>query len=481
MRLGPDEAESGIEDLVEGYRRGEFDVSTVIDDSLARIEVWDRQGPILNAMVTIDSRARQRAEALDQELASTGVARPLHGVPFVVKDNINVAGLPTTGGCAAPPGTCVRRKMRAPSPSSTMRGAVILGKSSMSEFAFGLYDTENSVIEGYTRNPYHLDYASGGSSGGTGVAVAAGYCVAGLGTDTGCSVRSPASVNGVVGLRPTHGLIGYDGVMPLNAEWDTVGPMARSVADVARVLDVIGGDRGRVNYAAGLDGVSLTGTRLGVLRRLAMPGESAVEVVALFERALADFKAASAVVVDPIETDVFSVAFDVADWEARFRHDFDEFLANIGDRAPVHSLAEVAATGLVNPRYADDVLAQLDWPFAPGDHPKRAEMDRIEAQYRAALLGLIQNHALDALVFPTFRFPPVLNGSDPTASEEQIGSNNAYASLVGFPALNVPMGFVEPGLPMGLQLVGRPHSEARLLQIGFGYERRTQHRRPPEW
>ena len=226
LRLGPDEAESGIEDLVEGYRRGEFDVSTVIDDSLARIEAWDRQGPILNAMVTIDSRARQRAEGLDQELASTGVARPLHGVPFVVKDNINVAGLPTTGGCAA------LLDLRPTKDASVVAklndaGAVILGKSSMSEFAFGLYDTENSVIEGYTRNPYHLDYASGGSSGGTGVAVAAGYCVAGLGTDTGCSVRSPASVNGVVGLRPTHGLIGYDGVMPLNAEWDTVGPMAR--------------------------------------------------------------------------------------------------------------------------------------------------------------------------------------------------------------------------------------------------------------
>ena len=437
----------------------------------------DRRGPRLNAMITIDDRARQRAEALDQELASTGVARSLHGVPVVVKDNFNVVGLPTSGGCAA------LMDLRPTEDASVIgklddAGAVILGKSSMSEFAFGLHDTENSMIEGYTRNPYHLDYASGGSSGGSAVAIAAGYCVAGLGTDTGCSVRSSASVSGIVGLRPTHGLVDYDGVMPLNSEWDTVGPMARTVADIATVMDVIGGDRAPNRYAARLDHSGLSGTRLGALRQQAMPGGSDTDVIALFDRAVADFETAGAVVVDLIDTDVFSVRFDERDWEARFRHDFDAFLARMGDQTPLHSLTEVAASGLVSPRYNDEVRALLEWPFAPEDHPNRGEMDRIEAHYRVGLLNLMHDHRLDALVFPTFRYPPVLNGSDPSA--EQIGSNNTYASLVGFPALNVPMGLVELGLPVGLQIMGRPYSEARLLQIGYGYERQTRHQRPPD-
>jgi Asp-tRNA(Asn)/Glu-tRNA(Gln) amidotransferase A subunit family amidase len=356
-------------------------------------------------------------------------------------------------------------------------GAVILGKSSMSELAFGLYDTQNSVIDGYTRNPYHLDYASGGSSRGTGVAVAAGMCVAGLGTDTGCSVRAPSSVNGIVGLRPTHGLVDYAGIMPLNSEWDTVGPMARSVVDVAIVLDVIGGRRRPNRHGAGLDHGGLSDTRVGALRNLAMPEVSAAEVVALFDQALVDLESAGADVIDPVETDVFVVQFDGSDWEMRFRHDFDEFLASSGRQTSVHSLADVAATRLVSARYADDVQEKVDWSFEPDHHPNRAKMNQVAAQYRAGLLDLMEDRALDALVFPTFRHPPVLNGSNP--SSERIGSNNAYASLTGFPALNVPMGLVEPGLPMGLQIMGRPHSEERLLKIGFGYERHTQHFEPP--
>lgn len=477
-----DDPGAAVATLLEGYRRQEYTVSDVVAVCRNRVEQLDRRGPTLNAMITAADDVDAQVDAVERSATSGGELPALYGVPVVIKDNINVAGLPTTGGCAAlaelkpdVDAEVVARLKAA--------GAIILGKSSMSEFAWGTYDTQNSVVEGYTRNPYNVDYAAGGSSGGSAVAVAAGYCVAALGTDTGCSVRAPASINGLVGLRPTHGLISMKGVMPMNADWDTVGPMARTLEDLAVVLDVITGSNQTPGlYARALAGASPRPVRVGVLGQLADPTDTDAGVLALLDGAVADLAAAGAAVVDPVATDVFELTFDAFDWYLRFRFDLDGFLEEMGADAPPRSLAEVLATNVVLERYLEPLRASLAWPHTPEHHPRLAQMQEIRERYRGALLGLLERHDLDALAFPTFRFPPVLNGAmedRPDSSRAPIGSNNYYASLTGFPALNVPMGYTDSGLPMGLQLLGAPGSEARLLQAAHGYERLTQHRRQP--
>ncbi len=477
-----DEPEATVASLLAGYRRREYTVSDVVAACRSRIEQLDRHGPTLNAMIRLADDLDAQVAAVERAAASSGEFAALHGVPVVVKDNINVAGLPTTGGCAA-----LTESIPSVNAEVVARlkaaGAVILGKSSMSEFAWGTYDTQNSVIDGYTRNPYNVDYACGGSSGGSGVAVAAGYCVAALGTDTGCSVRAPASINGLVGLRPTHGLVSMKGVMPMNADWDTLGPMARSLEDLAVMFDVITGSGTTPGpYASALADASHRPARLGVLRQLADPADSDPRLVALLDQAVADFEAAGATVLDPLSTDVFEVAFDAFDWYLRFRFDLDAFLGEMGADSPLRSLADVLETNLVLERYLEPLQASLEWPHTPEQHPRLAEMHEIRDRYRDAFSGLLAQHNLDALVFPTFRFRPVLNGAmgdRPDSTQPPIGSNNYFASLTGFPALNVPMGYCEPGLPVGLQLLGAPGSEARLLQAAHGYERHTGHRRPP--
>ena len=476
--------EVSIANLFAGYQQGQLSVSSFVELSQEQMRELDRRGPTLKAMITVANDVEERATALDHSLANGSPLRPLHGVPVVIKDNINVAGLPTTGGCAAlsdfvpvADAPVVARLKAA--------GAIILGKSSMSEFAWGTHDTENSVIEGPSRNPYHFEYATGGSSGGTGVAVAAGYCVAGLGTDTGCSVRAPSSINCLAGLRPTHGLLNMDGVMPMNADWDTVGPMARTVTDLAIVLEVIAGDslsKERNELTRQLTDGAGSGQRVGVLRQLATPSDCDPAVLGLFSTAISDMKTAGIEVIDPIETKVLkSTKFDNTDWYLRFRFDLDRFLSEMG--AHPRSLEEVLKTGKVLDRYVNTLRESLAWPHNPPDHPRQEQMRETTQRYRDAFLDLMNQAMLDAFIFPTFRFPPVLNGSrdaELAGNDAPVGSNNNFASLIGFPALNVPMGFVEPGLPVGLQIMGRPYSEACLLRIGYDYEQLTQHRIPPE-
>jgi Asp-tRNA(Asn)/Glu-tRNA(Gln) amidotransferase A subunit family amidase len=477
-----DHSEATVATLLAGYRQHEYTVADVVAACWQRIDQLDRRGPTLNAMISLADNVDAQVEAIERSVSKSEVFLPLYGVPVVIKDNINVAGLPTTGGCAA-----LRELIPTADAEVVARlkaaGAIILGKSSMSEFAWGTYDTQNSVIDGYTRNPYDTDYAAGGSSGGSGVAVAAGYCVAALGTDTGCSVRAPASINGLVGLRPTHGLISMKGVMPMNADWDTVGPMARTLEDLAVVLDVItGSSHAPGPYVRALAEAPSRPARVGVLRQLADPADSDPGVVALLDQAATDFESAGAVVIDPVSTDVFDLAFDAFDWYLRFRFDLDVFLEGMGADTPLHSLAEVLDTGLVLERYLEPLEASFAWPHRPEQHPRLAQMNGIRDRHRHSFTGLLEQHNLDALAFPTFRFPPVRNGAmedRPDSSRAPIGSNNYYASLTGFPALSVPMGYAEPGLPVGLQLLGRPGSEARLLQAAHGYEQHTQHRRPP--
>lgn len=437
---------------------------------LDRIAAHDRRGLTLNAFVCVNPAAEDEARACDRALRSGRPAGPLFGVPIAIKDNIDAAGMATTGGCAA------LRALRPAEDAAVVRhlrraGAVIIGKTNMSEFAWGSEDTLGSALPGFTCNPYDTAYACGGSSGGSAVAVSANLAVAGLGTDTACSVRAPAAINALVGLRPTWGLVSVAGVMPMNADWDTVGPLARTVDDAAILLNAMLGDDRLLGTAAG---AASPPPRLGVLRALLDEGDTDSEVLAAFDAAMQAFRSLGAVVEDPV-TVAAPFAFDAMMWYRRFRHDLNGYLAAHGSRSPHADLASLLGSGQVHPAYAGFLAGLNAIVELPGENPYRAEMHRIRTQMRAQLLQAMDAAGLDALAFPTFRHPPRLNG-DPHAPS---GSNNAIASCAGFPALSLPMGFTRSGLPLGLQLLGRPLSEPLLLGIGGIFEAATQHRHAP--
>jgi len=438
---------------------------------LDRIAAHDQQGMTLNAFVSVNPDAEAEAHARDRELASGAPAGLLCGVPIVIKDNIDVAGLPTTGGCAA------LRDLRPTEDAAVVRrlreaGAVILGKTNMSEFAWGGDDTIGSALPGFTRNPYDTAYGCGGSSGGSAVAISANLAVAGLGTDTACSVRAPAAINALVGLRPTWGLVSCAGIMPMNADWDTVGPLARTVDDAAILLDAMVGDDWpeATNGAFGEDAPP----RIGVLRNVILECDTDPEVLAAFEAAMEAFRQAGARVADPIPV-AAQLHFDGSMWYRRFRHDLDGYLRAYGPCSPHANLASILQSGQVHPYYIGFLHELNATQERPSDNPFLADMDRIQAEIRTALLQAMDHAQLDALAFPTLSHPPRRNGDLLAPS----GSNNAIASCAGFPALSLPMGFTQKGLPLGLQLLGRPWSERRLLQIGGFFEAVTLHRHAP--
>src|SRR6516162_7931052 len=304
--------EASIADLEAAYVSGRTTARAVTQAYLDRIEAYDKRGPFINSLITVNPRALEEAERLDALLRTTGrPIGPLHGIPVIVKDNIDVARLPMTSGFQgwknyypsedAP----LVKKIRA-------AGGIILAKSSLSEFALGLEDTINSVVPGFVRNPYNTAFASGGSSGGTGASVAANFGVVGLGSDTGGSVRVPSAFNALAGLRPTVGLVSRTGLVPFDSAWDTPGPMARTVTDMAILLDVIvGADAedaatsraaGHIapSYASALKTDVLKGARLGVLRQIFKSAVTDPRVIAHFETTLAELKAAGAEIVDPL-------------------------------------------------------------------------------------------------------------------------------------------------------------------------------------
>jgi Asp-tRNA(Asn)/Glu-tRNA(Gln) amidotransferase A subunit family amidase len=303
--------EASIAALEAAYLSGQTTARAVTQAYLDRIAAYDKRGPLINALITVNPHALEEADRLDAVLKATGrPVGPLHGIPVIVKDNIDVAGLPMTSGFQGwknyhpPEDAPLVKKIRA-------AGGIILAKSSLSEFAMGGGDNINSVVSGFARNPYNTAFATGGSSGGTAAALAASFGVVGIGTDTGGSVRMPSAHNALAGLRPTVGLVSRSGMVPLNSVRDTPGPMARSVTDMAILLDVIAGPdpedaataRAAVHlppaYVAGLKKDALKGARLGVLRQVFTPAVADPRIIAHFESTLAELKAAGAEIVDP--------------------------------------------------------------------------------------------------------------------------------------------------------------------------------------
>jgi amidase len=471
--------EATIPALADAMAGGATTSRAVTESYLARIAAYDQQGPAINAMIAVNPRAAEEAAAMDRERSAGRVRGPLHGVPLVIKDNYDTIDLPTTAGSVALRGSMagrdafmVRRLREA--------GAVIVGKTNLHEFARGI--TTVSSLGGQTRNPYDTTRNPGGSSGGTGAAVAANFAVAGLGSDTCGSIRYPSAVNSLVGLRPTLGVTSRSGIVPLSHSQDVGGPIARTVRDAAILMDAIAGvdpddpvtqrsaGRAAAGYTRGLDAATLNGKRLGVL--LPLFGDSSDDQRAgiVVRAAVKDMAAAGADVFDVAEAELPSEADGVAIIRYDFKFDLNEYLRRT-PAAPVRSLSEILEKRLVHPSL--DTAFRRSNEIASLDNGEYRAIVARNARLRDALVALMDAQRAVALVYPTLRRTAARIG------EPQPGGNCAAAAATGLPALTVPAGFADDGMPVGVELIGRPFSEPELLAIGQAYEKATVHRRPP--
>jgi Asp-tRNA(Asn)/Glu-tRNA(Gln) amidotransferase A subunit family amidase len=463
----------------------------LVNAYLRRISMYDKNGPALNAIVRLNPLALTTADELDRRFADAGPIGPLHCVPVIVKDNYETVDMPTTAGSLALDGMTTGRdafvvqRLRG-------AGAVIIAKSNMAEFAFTQYETVNSILPGYTRNPYDLNRVTAGSSGGTAAAIAANFGAVGLGTDTGASIRGPASHQALVGVRPTLGLTSRTGVVPVFLDSDVTGPMTRTVRDAAAVLQAMAAadpaDSATLarrsdpptSYAGALVADGLRGARIGVLHQSYDTPTTDQEVAALFQVALDDLRRAGAQVIDPVAVngldDLRRGQVGLAGCNT-FKFEINRYLAGVGDKAPMHSLEEI----LKSRRFHPSIQLRLETSQAADDVPGRSPgcMSRADfrAKLRAALLALMDSQRLDALVYPTWSNPPRLIGDLNTPHGD---NNQLFSPSTGFPAITIPMGYTRGDmLPAGLQLLGRAWSEATLIRLAYAYEQATHHRRPP--
>ena len=493
--------EASVAGLVAAYLSGQTTARRVTQAYLERIAAYDKRGPLINALITVNPHALEEADRLDALIKATGQpVGPLHGIPIIVKDNIDVAGLPMTSGFQGwknyypPEDAPLVKRIRA-------AGGIILAKSSLSEFARGLGDNINSVVSGFARNPYNTAFATGGSSGGTGAALAANFGVVGIGTDTGGSVRAPAAHNALAGLRPTVGLVSRTGMVPLNSVRDTPGPMARSVTDMVILFDVIAGPdptdpataraEGHRSpaYPAELKKDALKGARLGVLRQIFRPAVTDPRIIAQFEITLAELKGAGAEVVDPFVVPEIDSIPRPPQTPARFKDDFTRWIAK-HPRVPFPSVKAIADSKLVHPLHQ----ASLDEAAAarPVDEdPDTIEGLKNEQRYRDAFTAAMDAEKIDAVIFPTWAQLPAINGDRntqldaepkpaPNAGPTALGSGLTFvASSLQWPAISVPNGYLGEGLPQGLQILGRAWDDAKIIGYAYAYEQATHYRRPP--
>lgn len=479
--------ETTIADVHRAMREGRVTARSLVETYLARIDAYDKQGPAINAIVVTNPGALARADSLDAHLSRTGeLLGSLHGIPVIVKDNFDTADLPTTAGSLVlagviPPDDAFQvRKLRE-------AGAIVLAKSNMAEFAFSPYETVGSALPGHTRNPYDVTRVPAGSSGGTAAAVAANFGTVGMGTDTGNSIRGPSSHTALVGIRSTMGLTSRDGIVPLYLSRDIGGPMARTVADAVAVFDVVAGydaadpvtaagrDRRPARYADQLVVDGLRGARIGVARQLSNRSNADPEVLERFEEALADLRAAGAILVDPVTiTELDTITG--SRWCRSFKTDIRAYLATLGPRAPVTSLGEIIESDKFHP----SIELRLR-EFDAFEEPPEREATCLEAatntaQLRRGVRRVLRDQRLDALVYPSWSNPPRLIGD----LNSPHGNNSPMLSPpTGFPAITVPMGYVRHGLPVGLQFFGDAWSEPTLIRFAYAFEQRTHHRRPP--
>ena len=487
-----------IEEVNTAIDAGELNSVELVELFLDRIDAYDKQGPAINAVLTLNPEALEQARALDEERARSGRRSPLHGIPVLLKDNMDTADLPTTAGSfllqdSIPPDDAfIVQQLRE-------AGAIILAKLNMSEFASG--GAMNS-LGGPTYNPHDTTRSPAGSSGGTGAAIAAGYAMMGLGTDTGGSVRGPSSANGIVGLKTTHGLLSRDGVVPLALSFDTVGPMARSVYDVAVSLGVMTGidpaDDSTIkseglyhtDYTQFLDADALDGAKIGVARVFM---DSDPEVDWIIESALQTMRDAGAEVVD-IEIPGWLMDVRGRFYRAiryrEFRAQIEDYLATIGPEYPktlddiikqsmrLTSRREDGAIpnpGRWNLMMSEDDSGELE------DYEYIAVRDHALPLVQSVMAGIMRDNELDVIVYPTSTTRPGRVDPDPNPNGAPGGGGSpvTLANMSGFPDIIVPAGFTGMGLPITISFMGPAFSEPRLLGLGYAFEQLTKARRLP--
>ena len=486
-----------ISDLQEGMKSGKYSAHGLAEKYLARIEALDKRGPAVNAVIELNPDALAIADAMDKERQSGSVRGPLHGIPILIKDNIDTADkMMTTAGSLAlvgakpPKDSMVVARLR-------KAGAVILGKTNLSEWANirSSHSTSGwSGRGGLTRNPYSLDRNPCGSSSGSGVAVAANMCAAAIGTETDGSIVCPSSANALAGIKPTVGLVSRAGIIPISHTQDGAGPMARTVKDAAILLGALtgadaddpatagSGDRALTDYTKFLDPNGLKGTRIGVARKYFGFSEA---VDALMNSHLDEMRKAGAVIIDPADITTFG-KFDDSEFLVflyELKADLNSYLSRLGSSAQVRTLKDIIEFNEKNqdkemPYFGQDIFIKSE---AKGPLTEKEYLDAMEKNRRLArtegIDALMDKNSLDAIVAPTAGpacLTDFLNGDHFTG-----GSSNA-AAVAGYPNINVPAGFVG-GMPVGISFFGRAWSEPTLIKLAFGFEQITKARKPPQF
>jgi amidase len=484
-----------LSDLNAAFAAGTLTAEKLVQLCLARIQAYDRQGPSLHAVIAINSKALETARALDAERKAKGPRSALHGIPVVLKDNYDTYDLPTTGGSVllqdsipAKDAFLVKKLRDA--------GAIILAKVNMSEFASG---GAHSSLGGQSLNPHDLTRSPAGSSGGTGVSIAAGFATLGMGTDTGGSIRGPATANGIVGLKPTHGLLSRSGIIPLSLTFDTGGPMARNVYDVAAALGVLVGvdssdsatakSEGKFSndYTKGLNKDALKGARIGLARDF-MGQDPDVDWV--IEASVAAMRKAGATVVDvhypkwllDSKLDFYNTirfaefAPQIAEYLSRIGPSFPKNINEMIDRAHAFNGPREDGAGANPSRWVlfdREAEGKMDYQYI-------AVRDHGLPLVRSTIEGIMASQKLDAIVYPTSPRRPALIAAPPdTAPASPTASATNIANLTGFPDLIVPAGFTGDNLPVGISFFGAAFSEQKLLSLGYSFEQATHARRRP--
>ncbi len=479
--------EATISDVHAVMASGKLTARRLVERCLERIKAFDADGPALNAVIAVNPDALRIADELDAKFRQSGPVGPLHGIPMLLKDNVNTKDMPTTAGSASLKGyvpsadATIVRKLHA-------AGAIILAKTNLHEFA--VWGETVSSLGGQTRNPYDLSRTPGGSSGGTGAGLAANYAILGIGTDTVNSIRSPASANCLVGLRPTVGLVSRSGIVPYSSVQDTAGPMARTVTDAAKLLNVLAGadaddpataeSAGHVDpdYTRYLTTDGLKNARIGVLETFFGTAGEHQDVNRVVRGVIARLVQEGVTVVpvhDPalhVNTLLSEVSVHLYD----LKPDLNGYLANSVPRPPVGSLEEILASGRFSPNIAEELRRSVELDRDSTDYAERLSR---RSKLRDRVQDILNEYDLDALLFPHQQRLVVPIGA------RQIERNGALASVTGFPAIALSGGFSPPtesaplGVPVGVELLGRPWDEGRLIRLAYGIEQILQCRVAP--
>jgi amidase len=479
-----------VDGIHAAMRAGQLTCRQLVQHYLNRIEAYDRDGPALHAIQTVNPAALRDAERLDAQFQAAGLAGPLHCIPVLVKDQVQTRDMPTSYGSAlfrefvpAQNATVVEKLQAA--------GAILLAKTTLGELAAGYAGTAFGVCQ----SPYYPAGNPAGSSCGSAIGVAANFGTVGIGEDTLGSIREPAARNNLVSLRPSVPLVSRFGMLPGTPSQDTLGPLARTVRDMALLLDVLAGydpndpvtaaSVGQVpaTYTRYLVPDGLRGMRLGVIREPLADdtnpeAEDYAQVWAVLDRALADMAARGATIVDPVAIPGLRDLLRRASGSYETEAALNRYLA-AQPGAPVQTLRDIVLSAEVLPSARARLAGRLGLTV---NDPGHLQQLLARQDLRQAVYTVLADNQLDALVYATFDHHPTPIPADILTSyllPPQPGSNRGLASFIQFPALAVPAGFAAEGLPVGMELLGRPFAEGVLFTIAYSYEQATQHRRPP--